>query len=182
MLFPCPHCGRKYRLEGLEPGHEVCCPNCQTCFLITALPSWSFEDGGAPPEQRVTRGSDAPRVEGASHPEPGVTPANRQENCPECGRTLYPVARLRPQPQLAPRARLLFAVGLVFSAAIYWAALVGIRSVLPIPMWLLSLVSFPIALLPALWFGARAWDLPRVTRLKCRGCGWQARVGDGDTV
>jgi hypothetical protein len=180
MLYPCPNCGRKYRSDHLEPGHEVSCPNCQTCFVITALPAWSFEDGGSPPEQVVTRGSAAPSAPAEASPEPGPAPTNRPENCPECGRVLYPVVRLRPVPRLQPRARLLLAAGLVVSGALYLFGLMAVRSVIPLPMWLLSLVWFPVALLPALGCGYLAWDLPRVTHHRCRGCGWQARVLSGD--
>lgn len=176
MLYPCPHCGRKYRIEHLEPGREVSCPNCQTCFVITALPTWSFEDGGAPPEQVVTRGSEAPSAPADAQPTPWAAPSNRLENCPECGRALYPVVRMRPVPRLQLRARLIFAAGLALSAAVYWYGLVAVRLVVPLPMWLLSLVWFPVALLPALGCGYVAWGLPRVTRHRCRGCGWQTRV------
>ena len=83
------------------------------------------------------------------------------ETCPVCDRVLYPSDRLRPPPSLSWPARLLLLAGCFLSAMVYWVGLVLIRRVVWIPMWMLSLLWFPVALLPAIAFGIWAFRFPK---------------------
>jgi hypothetical protein len=98
------------------------------------------------------------------------------DTCPECDRVLYPHARLLPTPSLGLRALLLLLAGAVLSAGTYWVGLAAIRSVIWIPMWALSLLWLPVALLPGLACGTLAYSFPRVARVRCRLCGWQSKI------
>src|SRR5262249_20284566 len=104
------------------------------------------------------------------------------ENCPVCDRVLYPVARLRPAPSLTRAARLLLWTGALLSAVAYWGGRAAIRAVMWVPMWVLSVLWLPFALVPALAVGAVAWGFPRVARVSCQGCGWRGRVELGRPV
>jgi DNA-directed RNA polymerase subunit RPC12/RpoP len=176
MRYPCPQCGRKYDLRGWQLGQEVECPNCQTRFILASQPTWTPEEGPAPPQQVVTHPAEPSPYQPDELPGPGAGMPLSSDNCPECGRVLHPVAQLRPTPSLGWPARLLLVAGAVLSAVAYLAGLVAIRSMIRVPMVVLSLLWFPVALLPALTCGAAAYRFPRVARLGCRGCGWRSKV------
>ena len=98
------------------------------------------------------------------------------EECPRCGATLYPLGALRPAPSFSWSALCIIAVGIAISVPVYWGGIVAIRSAVWIPMWLLCLAWFPVALLPALGFAWLASRFPRVAKVRCRRCGWRQRV------
>jgi len=46
------------------------------------------------------------------------------DDCPDCGQVLYHVAKLRPTPSFTTAAKLLFLLGTMMTAAVYWAGLI----------------------------------------------------------
>lgn len=112
----------------------------------------------------------------SDHTFPGNGTVVIPQICPTCNRAFHTVEHLRPMPALGWPARLLLLGGSVLSALLFLIALVVLRAEFQIPPFRIAIVCFPIALLPALGIGLLAYQLPRVVRLNCRGCGWQAKI------
>jgi hypothetical protein len=163
---------------GMEPGYAA--------ELVVSALATSRYDKRAEMARRMAAADDAgrpvdPALAAMGQPAPPGPVADSADTgypdrCPGCDRVLFPVARLRPAPSLGWPARLLLLAGCVLTAATYWAGLVGVRMVVGVPVWTLSLLWFPVALLPALGCGILAYRFPRVARLGCRGCGWRSQV------
>src|ERR1700730_6066018 len=97
------------------------------------------------------------------------------EDCPDCGRVLYPFATLRPIPSFTILAKLLFLFGSLTTSGIYFAGIILIRSIVWIPMILLGVLWFPVALIPALIIALIAYRLPKRLCLRCTRCGWKGQ-------
>lgn len=145
--------------------------------LVTSTIAMSGNDGRARQAKQMAAGEDADRPAN-----PGlvsmVQPSPWQDDevvphlCPGCNRVLYPVARLRPLPALSLPGRILLFGGYVLSGVLYLAGFFVIGSMFRIPTVLLALFWCPIALIPALVISVIVKHLPRVLRIRCRGCGY----------
>lgn len=124
MRHPCPQCGRKYDLKSWQLGQEVQCPNCQASFILAARPTWTPEDGPAPPQQTVTNSAEPLQL--------NDLPKSLDRECEEGGRTSSPRESnegpnwaeldpdLRQREDLALKARIKMAGGKSISQIQSW--------------------------------------------------------------
>lgn len=116
--------------------------------------------------------------------------------CPSCQSELYPVGRLKPQPILSLRGKLLMALAVASASAIFFTRMVmamvsrqrfqeqsgtHVRVTFPGCIGLFWLIP---ALVPGLIFGKLAYRCPRFLKLTCPKCLWRERytMGGGGLV
>jgi hypothetical protein len=106
--------------------------------------------------------------------------------CPACDRVLYSSAASRPELRSTLRARILLLIAGTLVAAVYLVLLVGLREKFswrsPLsdgwvlvhypPVWILSIVALPIALVPGIAIGWLAARMPKVRIIRCWKCRW----------
>jgi hypothetical protein len=62
-------------------------------------------------------------------------------DCPQCGKPLYALARLRPKPGMASTAKLLMLASGLTGTVIYFAALMIVRYFIFIPTTIMGIVA-----------------------------------------
>jgi hypothetical protein len=106
--------------------------------------------------------------------------------CPACDRVLYSSAASRPELRSTLRARFLLLIAGTLVAAVYLVLLVALREkfswttslgngwvlVHYPPVWVLSIVALPIALVPGIVIGWLAARMPKVRIIRCWKCRW----------
>ena len=119
-------------------------------------------------------------------PAPEETRVRMPLRCPACDRVLYSSAASRPELRSTLRARLLLLIAGTLVAAIYLVLLIALREKFswrtPLengwvlvhypPVWILSLVALPIALVPGIAIGWLAARMPKVRIVRCWKCRW----------
>jgi hypothetical protein len=86
---------------------------------------------------------------------------------------LYPLVALRPRPVMSLLARVYFLLCCVGSGALYLTLIVFVRSLIRVPIYVVALLMFPLAIGPAFLVAVFVWRIPRVIRLRCRKCPWK---------
>jgi hypothetical protein len=112
-------------------------------------------------------------------------------HCPACSTELYPIARLRPRPGLSPVAKLLLAIGVMASSAIFIGGMAWgivqreryegrIDEDRPLSGRVMGFVMLFPALVPGLIMGWIAYRVPKSLKLRCPRCTWRERFQIGN--
>lgn len=111
-------------------------------------------------------------------------------HCPACSTELYPIARLRPRAGLSPVAKVILAIGVVASSAIFIGGMVwgivqretydGRPGHIAPPGRVMGMLTLAPALVPGLIMGWIAYRMPKSLKLRCPKCTWRERFQIGN--
>jgi hypothetical protein len=110
--------------------------------------------------------------------------------CPKCRKTLYSIARLRPEPRMDLTGGVLVLAGAIIGVVILLGSAIVLRQIFstetPLartnfviihypPTLLVTLPVLPFAIIPGVLLGRIAMRRPKYRTLRCHSCGWSQK-------